>query len=87
MVCGDCFHCSVCGSSSPYNDVSQCKQFIRKDSIVSVEKFNDLKSKRDRYEMLYHEALRSMEDFESELKQLRLIKQTLEMASGLKFDF
>lgn len=86
-ACSNCFHSSVCGNSSPYCDASLCKQFLARDSVVSVDILHDVQSKCDRYGMLYHEALRSANSLEAEMKQLRLIKQTLEMASGTKFDF
>lgn len=87
MKCCNCIHSVVCGSSSPYNDASQCKQFVHKDTAIACEKLDDLQKRCGRYEMLYHEALRGYEALEAELKTLRLIKQTLEMTSGMKFDF
>jgi hypothetical protein len=87
VKCCNCIHSVVCGSSSPYNDASQCKQFVHKDSVIAVENLDDLLKQRNRYEMLYHEALRDYDALEAELKPLRLIKQTLEMASGAKFHF
>lgn len=93
MHCRDCFHNNVCGNSSPYNDVSMCKQFIKHDEVLcgpaltlikqDYEKLKErnraLESKIKRHEMETH-------DLEREVELLRIIKQTLEMQSGMKFD-
>lgn len=93
MACHQCFHNSVCGSSSPYSDSSECKTFVDKDSVVPIEL---LHKHRDAYEKLNDERrgfimnIRSLEGIieknEEELRYLRVIKQTLEMCSGKKFD-
>ena len=94
MTCGDCFHGSVCGSSSRHCDVSQCKAFVNKNSVVSIDVLN---SAHERYEKLREDARdihfenmnlkERIQEKDDELSRLNIIKQTLEMASGLKFDF
>lgn len=34
MRCSNCFHNCVCGSSSPYNDASMCKQYIYRGDVL-----------------------------------------------------
>lgn len=93
MHCHDCFHNNVCGNSSPYNDVSMCKQFIERGTVLYGTAFDivskDLGLLRARVDQLNKE-LRSCtfdkQELERELTLLRIIKQTLEMQSGMKFD-
>lgn len=94
MHCHECFHCSACGQSSQYNDASQCKNYIRTCDLVPIDVFNQLrdtcsdlgtkveslKSEIKHKDFLLNDAMREMHD-------LKIIKQTLEMSSGLKFDF
>lgn len=86
-TCSDCFHSAACGSSSPYCDVPRCKQFLLKDSVVSAEILHSVESERDKYKTLYYEALNCANELSKEMRDLRIIKQTLEMASGTKFNF
>lgn len=94
MACTHCLHHSVCGSSSPYSDSSQCKTFVDKDSVVSIDILHKVQSRCEELraecrdlrfdnEALY-ERIKANED---ELRHLRIIKQTLEMCSGKKFDY
>ena len=94
MSCSHCFHNAVCGNSSVYNDASQCKTFVDKDSVVSIDILHKVQHtceqlKADCRSLMYdnedlHERIRAGED---ELRHLRTIKQTLEMCSGRKFDY
>lgn len=92
MACNQCFHCSVCGSSSPYSDSSQCKTFVDKDSVVPIDVLHNVQNKCERLIGEHRDLttkLRAMEEHlkmnEEELRYLRIIKQTLEMCSGNKF--
>lgn len=94
MHCYNCFHNNVCGNSSPYNDVSMCKQFIKHEDIlcgsalqVVTKNYEELEErvKRLRNELKRCEV--SKQELEREVTLLRIIKQTLEMQSGMKFDF
>lgn len=94
MHCCNCFHNNVCGSSSPYNDVSMCKQFIKHGDVlcgsalqVVTKNYEELEErvKRLRNELKRCEV--SKQELEREVILLRIIKQTLEMQSGMKFDF
>lgn len=94
MKCSDCFHQCVCGSASIYCDASQCKTFVDRRNVVSQdvlssvqdacerlrEEVRDFKLENERLEACFAEM-------EEEIARLRIIKQTLEMSSGLKFDF
>lgn len=94
MACNHCFHNSVCGSSSPYSDSSQCKTFVDKDSVVAIDILHKVQIRcedlRDECRNLkfdneaLYERVKASED---ELRHLRIIKQTLEMCSGNKFDY
>lgn len=87
MACNQCFHNSVCGSSSPYSDSSQCKTFVDKDSLVPIEVLHKVQEEvADAKNQIYISRCRTV-DIEKELHHLRIIKQTLEMCSGRKFDF
>lgn len=93
MHCHDCFHNCVCGSSSPYNDASMCKQYIYRGDVlcgtalkVVLEDYEDIKARnRKLNDTLKNCELRQLA-LEKEVKLLRIIKQTLEMQSGMKFD-
>lgn len=94
MHCCNCFHNNVCGNSSPYNDVSMCKQFIKHGDVlcgsalqVVTKNYEELE---ERVKRLRNELKRcdvSKQELEREVTLLRIIKQTLEMQSGMKFDF
>lgn len=94
MHCHDCFHNNVCGNSSPYNDVTMCKQFIERRNVlcgsalqVVIKDYDDVKERNKELKT----ALRNCElrqiSLEREVELLRIIKQTLEMQSGMKFEF
>ena len=93
MHCHNCFHNCVCGSSSPYNDASMCKQYIYRGDVLCG---TALKVVSDDYENVkarnrcLEDALKNCElrqlALEREVKLLRIIKQTLEMQSGMNFD-
>ena len=87
MACNQCFHNSVCGSSSPYSDSSQCKTFVDKDSLVPIEVLHKVREELADAKTQIHSARCHMVDNEKELHHLRIIKQTLEMCSGRTFDF
>lgn len=91
--CSNCFHYSVCGSASIYNDVKLCKQFIKMNDILAGPALVEFRKELENAEqkaialearglMLMHEN----QDLKREVELLRIIKQTLEMASGMKFD-
>ena len=94
MHCRNCFHKDVCGSSSPYNDASMCKQFIAHRDVLCgpalevVEK--ELTKLTDEVKLLKTKLKNSEIEkvaLEREVELLRIVKQTLEMQSGMKFDF
>lgn len=94
MVCSNCYHRWACGSYSKYSDATQCKQFVDEKSIVSLEVLTRVQESLERQKEdtrdLYFQKQNLEEqlaEMQEELLQLRIIKQTLEMASGLKFDF
>lgn len=93
MKCSNCFHSSVCGSSSQYNDASMCKQFRGRGDILSgpalkvvLEDYEKLQERNKRLDREVQSCELEIRDLERELKLLRIIKQTLEMQSGMKFD-
>ena len=94
MACNQCFHRNVCGSSSAYSDSSACKTFVDKDSVVSIDILHNVQDKceelRERCRDLAT-RMQGMSESKScdaeELRYLRIVKQTLEMCSGRKFDF
>lgn len=93
MSCFDCYHSCVCGSASMYNDVSMCKQFREKTKVLSGpaydvvnEELGKLKTEVDQLERENNCMNRTIEEMERELTLLRIIKQTLEMSSGMTFD-
>lgn len=93
MSCSNCFHNCVCGCSSPYNDASMCKQYIYRENVlcgnalqVVIDDYENVKSSnRKLTDALKNSELRQL-SLEKEVKLLRIIKQTLEMQSGMKFD-
>lgn len=93
LHCRDCFHNCVCGSSSPYNDVSMCKQFLNHIDVMHGdgldrlnEEINTLQIQVRKLRIELKAAEFENKDLEDEVKLLRIIKQTLEMQSGMKFD-
>ena len=93
MKCINCFHNCVCGSSSPYNDASMCKQYIYRGDVlcgtalkVVLDDYENVKVRNRNLEnTLKNSELRQL-SLKKEVKLLRIIKQTLEMQSGMKFD-
>lgn len=94
MKCSGCFYYSICGSASMHNDASMCKQYVDKGSLVSIDVLHNV---QDTCEDL-RKKIRSLtaenkhlelclEDANRELRDLKIIKQTLEMMSGTKFEF
>lgn len=93
MTCVNCFHSCVCHSYDLKNDVTMCKQFVSYDKILTgpaLEVVMDNCAKVHEHNKELVMELRSIElqhqDLEREVKLLRIIKQTLEMQSGMKFD-
>lgn len=93
MTCANCFHSSVCHNYDLSNDVTMCKQFIAPGDVLYGKVLHDhLARVKASYELvkdldsevtsLKHEN----ENLEREVELLRIIKQTLEMQSGMKFD-
>ena len=93
MNCNNCFHNCVCGSSSPYNDANMCKQYIYRGDVlcgtalkIVSDDYENVKARNSSFEKaLKNSELRQLA-LEKEVKLLRIIKQTLEMQSGMKFD-
>lgn len=93
MKCGNCFHWVICGEASPYNDASMCKQYIHRTEVlcgsalkVVEEELGKLQERNKRLELELASCERENRDLEREVELLRIIKQTLEMQSGMKFD-
>lgn len=93
MSCFDCYHSCVCGSASPRSNASMCKQFREKTKVLSGPAYDVVNEELERLKTEVKQLkckLRSMqlenEETERELTLLRIIKQTLEMSSGMTFD-
>lgn len=93
MHCRNCFHYYICGDASMYNDASMCKQYIDNGDVlcgsarkVIEEELTKLKELNRRLDMELTSCERENRDLEREVELLRIIKQTLEMQSGMKFD-
>ncbi len=91
MKCSNCFHYNACGNASPYNDPSMCKLYV--DRVLHGDALKIVSDEMDRLTHRVKELeveLKAAEfenkDLEDEVKLLRIIKQTLEMQSGMKFD-
>lgn len=94
MRCRDCFHWDACGESSPYNDANMCKQFINRSDVlcgpalkVVLDDYAKLKERNERLEQKINLCEYNKRELEVEVELLRIIKQTLEMQSGMTFDF
>ena len=94
MTCRQCFHYHVCGVAGSESDPSRCKKFVPPSDILTGPALKvvleDYELQKKRCERLNKELLdreRANEDLYRELGLLRIIKQTLEMQSGMKFDF
>ena len=92
--CHDCFHNDVCGNASIYNDVVMCKQFKPHSEVLSGPAYKVVCDELDRLQTEVKQLKVDntskhyrIKDLEGELELLRIIKQTLEMQSGMKFDF
>ena len=93
MRCGNCFHWVICGEASQYNDASMCKQYIQRGDVlcgsarkVIEEELTRLQGYNKRLELELASCERNNRELEREVELLRIIKQTLEMQSGMKFD-
>lgn len=93
MHCINCFHYNVCGDGSPYNDASACKQYIGKGDVLCGEALKVVEAELARLQQLNRQldmeltsCERNNRELEREVGLLRIIKQTLEMQSGMKFD-
>lgn len=93
MHCINCFHYSTCGDGSPYNDASMCKQYIDRGDVlcgsarkVIEEELEKLRELNKCLELELAPCERNNRELEREVELLRIIKQTLEMQSGMKFD-
>lgn len=94
MICSHCYHRCACGSYSKYSDATQCKQFVGEKSVVSLEVLTRVqesleRQKEDNRDLYFQKQNleEQLTEMREELLQLRIIKQTLEMSSGMKFDF
>lgn len=94
MSCRHCFHYSVCATASSHTDVTMCKQFVESSRVlcgsaydVIVKELEKLKESSERLERELNLSESDRCRLERELELLRIIKQTLEMQSGMKFDF
>lgn len=94
LHCHDCFHNNVCGNASIYNDVAMCKQFIPYGDVLAGPAYTVVCDELERLRTEVKELRAEngskychIKDLEGELELLRIIKQTLEMQSGMKFDF
>ena len=94
MHCSNCFHRDICGDSSPYKDATACKQYIKLGDVlcgpaleVVMKDYDDLREHVKKLETKLNSYKHQFEDLEREVKLLRIIKQTLEMQSGMEFDF
>lgn len=93
MKCSNCFHYDVCGEGTMYNDASMCKQYLQRDLVlcgaaykVVCEELEKLQKRNMKLELELASCERENRDLEREVELLRIIKQTLEMQSGMKFD-
>lgn len=93
MTCASCFHSAVCYNYDIENDVAMCKQFIAPGDVLFGKALHDhfarVKAKDELIKELDSEVIsleHKNENLEHEVNLLRIIKQTLEMQSGMKFD-
>ena len=92
-TCRSCFHYNVCGLADDHTDVSMCKQFITHNDVlcgsalrVVLDDYEKLKMDVKRLTSKNSIRERKIEELERELTLLRIIKQTMEMTSGMTFD-
>ncbi len=93
MQCRDCFHWNACGEASPYNDANMCKQYIHRSDVlcgpalkVVLDDYEKTKERNTQLEKRLKRYNVESQELEREVELLRIIKQTLEMQSGMKFD-
>lgn len=93
MKCSNCFHYDACGDASQYNDAAMCKQYIQRDQVlygsalkIVAEELEKLQKRNQKLELELASCERDNRELEREVGLLRIIKQTLEMQSGMKFD-
>lgn len=93
MYCSNCFHNCVCGCSSPYNDASMCKQYIYHGNVLCGTAYQIVIDDYEKTKEINRQLEKALKDceirqisIEREMELLRIIKQTLEMQSGMKFD-
>lgn len=93
MHCRNCFHRHICGDASQYNDASMCKQYINATDVLCGEahkviekELEKLRERERRLELELASCERENRELEREVELLRIIKQTLEMQSGMKFN-
>ena len=94
MNCRKCFHYTVCGLICPDSDPTLCKQYIDSGEVLSGsalkvvnDNYDDLRKRVERLRGDLKTCEMQKDEMERELKLLRIIKQTLEMQSGMQFDF
>lgn len=94
MKCCNCFHWSICSETRPDSDATMCKQYIHNTAVlrgparkVIEEELERLQERNRKLTMELESCKRDNEELEQELWPLRIIKQTLEMSSGMKFDY
>ena len=93
MTCRNCFHYDVCYLASPESDPNACKKFITHDDVLCGEALEVLRADYRELEAYNNELYTNLniceanyEELHREVKLLRIIKQTLEMQSGMNFD-
>jgi hypothetical protein len=76
-----------------YNDASMCKQYIDQGRVlhgaalkIVEEELAKLQERNRRLELELASCERNNRELDREVELLRIIKQTLEMQSGMKFD-
>lgn len=94
MKCCNCFHWSICSETRPDSDATMCKQYICNTEVLCGSAWESVKAEleklQDRCKRLSIElesCYRDNLELEREVGLLRIIKQTLEMQSGMNFDF
>lgn len=94
MKCCNCFHWSICSETRPDSDATMCKQYIFHADVlfgstrkVIEAELERLQERNIKLTMELNSCKQVNENLEQELRPLRIVKQTLEMSSGMKFDF
>lgn len=93
LHCRDCFHHDVCMFESRDVVVDMCLSFLNHTDVIHGKELMAISSEIDALRKRTRELSIELEaaefenkDLEDEVKLLRIIKQTLEMQSGMKFD-